>query len=400
VQPTLTPTVPQTGTIRNARIDLLRGMAILLVVIHHLALRIPPEQSLMASVLPRRVIDGLCYHGYEMVFIFFVISGFLITTNALTRWENLNRIELRSFYARRFARIAPCLLILVAVLSVLDLLGAKYYLITHVGQSLPAAISAALGFYLNWYEGHTGYLPGGWDVLWSLSIEEVFYIAFPILCLLLRREWILAPVLVVLALSLPWTHAALADNEIWQEKAYLPGMAAIATGVLAALVAARLFPAHRRWNTLLTTVGVLGIGAVVFADDLLWRTIHDAALLLLTLSAACLVVAFHWKQRALPGTPVAGTAWLCVFGRLSYEIYLTHMFVVFGTVEFFHAAGENLTFGMLWYPPAVALSWALASVVDKTISTPCNRSWRARLMRTGNRPVIPTLTQLGAHPEG
>jgi peptidoglycan/LPS O-acetylase OafA/YrhL len=400
VQPTLTPTVLQTGSIRNARIDLLRGVAILLVVIHHLALRIPLEQSLMASVLPRRVIDGLCYHGYEMVFIFFVISGFLITTNALTRWKSLNRIELRGFYTRRFARIAPCLLTLVAVLSVLHLLGAKYYVITHEGQSLPAASSAALGFYLNWYEGHTGYLPGGWDVLWSLSIEEVFYIAFPILCLLLRREWMLAPVLVVLALSLPWTHAALADNEIWQEKAYLPGMAAIATGVLAALVAARVSRAHRRWTTLLTTIGVLGIGAVVFADDLLWPTINDAVLLLLTFSAACLVMAFHWQQRAVPVRPPPGTAWLCVFGRLSYEIYLTHIFVVFGTVELFRAAGENLYFGMLWYPPAVALSWALASTVDKTISTPCNRSWRARLMRTSSKAAVPALTQLDAQPEG
>jgi uncharacterized membrane protein YcfT len=74
------------GTSRNARIDLLRGVAILLVVIHHLALRIPLEQGFMASGLARRVIDGFCYHGYEMVFVVFVICGFLIATNAALCW--------------------------------------------------------------------------------------------------------------------------------------------------------------------------------------------------------------------------------------------------------------------------------------------------------------------------
>jgi len=210
---------------RNSGIDLLRGMSILLVVLHHIGLRIALKKTAVGALVPHRLLDALNYNGYEAVFVFFTISGFLIAGNALQRWGSLDRIDFRAFYARRFARIMPCLLALVIVLSVLHLLGFEDYLIHHANQSLPRAILAALGLHLNWYEGHTGYLPGNWDVLWSLSIEEVFYIGFPIVCVLARRTWILAPMLVVLALSLPITHAALASNEIWQEKAYLPGMA-------------------------------------------------------------------------------------------------------------------------------------------------------------------------------
>ena len=56
--------------------------------------------------------------------VFFILSGFLITNHALLRWGALARIDARAFYARRFARIVPCLLALVVVLSALDLAGA------------------------------------------------------------------------------------------------------------------------------------------------------------------------------------------------------------------------------------------------------------------------------------
>jgi hypothetical protein len=67
----------------------------------------------------------------------------------------------------------PSLLALITVLSVLHLLAVADYTISRAGQSLPEAIRAAVGLRLNWYEGRTGYLPGNWDVLWSLSIKEV-----------------------------------------------------------------------------------------------------------------------------------------------------------------------------------------------------------------------------------
>ena len=194
---------PGVVTARNPGIDLLRGLAILLVVFNHLGLRMPLKQTALADVLPSWLLVRLNYNGYEAVFVFFVISGFLIAGNAARRWGSLARIDARAFYARRFARIVPCLLVLVAVLSVLDLVGVRDYTILHANQSLPRAILAAPGLHLNWYEGQTGYLPGNWDVLWSLSIEEVFYLGFPLACLLTRQRAVLVPLLVLLALSMP-----------------------------------------------------------------------------------------------------------------------------------------------------------------------------------------------------
>ncbi|GAC1594796.1 MAG: acyltransferase [Myxococcales bacterium] len=356
----------------------MRGLSIVLVILHHVAIRIPLKRGLLATVLPVRLLNALSSNGYEAVFLFFVISGFLIARNALGRWGSLAWIDLRAFYARRAARILPCLVLLVVVLGALHLAGVREYAIVHANQSLPRAIFSALGLHLNWYEGRTGYLPGAWDVLWSLSIEEVFYLGFPLLCLALGRTRLLVPVLSVLALSLPAARAALAGNEIWQEKAYLPGMAAIAAGVLGALAATRIAPPGRRVAALAGAAGAIGVGAVLLVEDLIWPLLGNGTVLVLTASATSLVVACHWHEAAGSRWRLPGTGWLRSFGRLSYECYLTHMFVVFGVVRLFAASGGGLVHGYLWYPPAVALSWLAGALVARCVSGPCERALRTR----------------------
>lgn len=364
---------------RNAGIDLLRGLSILLVVMHHVGLRIPLKQGMLGTFLPKWLLDALIYNGYEAVFIFFVISGFLITSNTLARWGSLAAMDVRSFYARRAARILPCLVLLVAILSVLHLSGAKDYLITKATQSLPRTVLAALGLHLNWYEGRTGWLPGNWDVLWSLSIEEVFYLAFPLVCLGFRKDRYLVPGLLLLAVSLPHTRAALASNAIWQEKAYLPGMAAIATGVLAAWAMARFHPERSRVKRAFSLAGGLGLIAVLCFEGRLWSWLGNGTLLILTISTALLAVAFQMRASDQALFLRAGMGWLRSFGRLSYEIYLSHMFVVWPVVRAFKAMGANLWFGVLWYVPAVALSWLLGWLVARYISVPAERILRKHL---------------------
>ena len=378
---------------RNPGIDLLRGLAIVLVVFNHLGLRIPLKQTALADVLPAWLLSRLNYNGYEAVFVFFVISGFLIAGNALRRWGSLEKIDLRAFYARRFARIVPCLLALIVVLSVLDLLAVPDYTISRPGQSLAGAIWAAVGLHLNWYEGQTGYLPGNWDVLWSLSIEEVFYIGFPLVCLLTRQRRVLVPLLALLALSMPWTHAALRGNEIWQEKAYLPGMSAIAIGVLGALLAASWRLPPRRTSVLLGWLGASGLIAATIYGALMWRLLRDGYLLLLAVSALCLLLACEQRQQRGTWPAWRGLDWLRSWGRLSYEIYLSHMFVVFAVVRVFRLTGGEPRWGCLWYLLALPLCWLLGKAVERWLSLPCER-WLRRCLSKPAGAARPTTAEL------
>lgn len=361
---------------RHAGIDRLRGLAIVLVVLHHVGLRMPLRDTALGEWLPRRLLNALNYNGYEAVFVFFVISGFLIAGNALDRWGDLTRIDLATFYRHRASRILPCLLALVGVLALLHALNVPDYVIERRGQSLGGAVASALGLYLNWYEGQTGYLPGNWDVLWSLSIEEVFYLGFPLVCLLTRRRAVLVPLLVLLALSLPWSLASIAGNEVWKEKAYLPGMAAIATGILGALWVRAWPPAARDARALRWFGGAAMLAMMTLTAPWLWRTMRDGVMLMLTVATLCLLVGMS------PSTPsrnrMRGFGWLESWGRLSYEIYLTHMFVVFTAVRLWRAMGGDPRAGLGWYLPALLLAWWLGWLVARAFSQPCERWLRGR----------------------
>jgi len=307
---------------RNPGIDLLRGLSIVLVVMHHTALRIPLEKGVLADWLPERLLYGVQYDGFESVFLFFVISGFLITSNSLARWGTLEAIDAKAFWRRRAARILPCLLILVALLCGLALAKVPHYTLEQPGQTLPRAALAALTLHINVYEARTGYLPASWDVLWSLSIEEAFYLAFPLVCLALARTRLLVPALAALALSIPIVQAGIHHQPIWFQTNYLQGMAAIAAGVLAALL-----------------------------------------------------IAARWRAAAVGASaPSRVFAWLRSFGRLSYEVYLTHMFVVWLVVDRFTAAGADLRTGWVCYPPVLAGAWALGWLVARFVSTPLERA--------------------------
>jgi peptidoglycan/LPS O-acetylase OafA/YrhL len=163
-------------------VDLLRSLAIFFVLMNHVNMRLLIAKVPYTEGLPDRLVSSLVWNGQLGVQMFFAISGFLITTTTRRRWGTLSRVSLHGFYVMRFARIMPLLLALLVVLSVLHLAHIKDFVVTTKTGGLGRALFAALTFHVNVLEARRGYLPGNWDILWSLSVEEVFYLCFPVDC--------------------------------------------------------------------------------------------------------------------------------------------------------------------------------------------------------------------------
>jgi peptidoglycan/LPS O-acetylase OafA/YrhL len=363
---------------RSAGIDVLRGLCVLLVTLHHIHLRFKFNRFDVGALLPEPVARVVFWSGYFAVITFFAISGFLITTLSLRRWASLDRISWQQFYWLRFARIVPCLLLLVLLLSILHLGGVNGFVIEPERSFLGRAVLAALTFHVNWLEGHHGYLPGGWDVLWSLSVEEVFYLSFPALCLGLRSvRGLLMPLLALIVIG-PFNRTALAGQTPWEDYAYLSCMDGIAFGCLAALLTA-----HRRLSLrVLRSMMALGIAAVslivVFRGSVLTSGLHQVGLgiSVLELGVALILIAL---SQGIGSTVLArGTGLMRGVGRSSYEIYLSHMLVILGLMPFIVASKPKGPWIPVCYVALLISSIALGWLVQRVYSEPLNRALRSR----------------------
>jgi len=300
-------------------IDLLRALAIFLVVIRHVQLRIPFDQTTLLMSLP-----GQIFNEY---------------------------INVKEFYKYRFARIAPPLIALLVILTALHFLGVKDYVIKSKFTYFETLFSA-LTFHLNWLEGMKGYLPGSWDVLWSLSVEEVFYLAFPVVCLLSRRKSIIYIVLIALILIGPFYRYSLEGDKVWQAKAYLSCMDSIALGCLFALVS---------WTKTISALTksmflIVGTMIVVFVlmvkKDPAFDFIGDLYLFktILSVGVGLLLVA-SVRQQLAP---------------------LTHMFVVYSGVRLYKKYNVSLDYSFIWLISILIVSGLLGYIVERYFSKPMN----------------------------
>lgn len=378
------------ATQRFDGVDVLRGLSIAAVVFNHCFIRFLLAGHLLQKVLPPALFRLLYVNGGNGVTVFFAVSGFLITYVSQRRFGSLSKLKPALFYRIRFARIAPLLLAVLAVLSVLHLLHVDLFTISPKRGTLPRALFAALTFHLNWYEAKHGYLPPNWDVMWSLSIEEMFYLFFPLACVGLLRLRRVGVVLFGLLLTMfivlaPMGRTIWAANELEAEKSYLGGMGSIAMGCAAALLLWR----WQERKTLPSAGKLLGLawaGAAVMLFSVSpirieffhplqhWLGQRDLDDSLLTLGTCMVIVGLVGRNRA-GSRWAAPIRWL---GRLSYEVYLTHEFFVLGVTSLAlhvgHTSGKGLGHGMVvWSVLALALSAPFGWLVARYFTEPMNR---------------------------
>jgi peptidoglycan/LPS O-acetylase OafA/YrhL len=373
---------------RNATIDLLRGIAIGVVLLLHYTLAFRLSASPLADWLGKPLLRAITLNGNYGVTIFFVVSGFLITRNSLLRYGRLADMDLRRFYAQRFARLLPSLLLALAIVVALGCLGVPFFDNRDGGNSLPnsyfiVAVGSILTFWHNVLMQSAGYFNYCLNVYWSLSVEMMFYLAFPLLCVLLRRNVLIVAVGVALIAIGPWYRQQHADDEIFFMYGYWACFDAIAMGCLAAMLAQQWQPragfaaAMRPLAALaLAAVYLVGIGG----HEALGFTGIGLATAILMLVASDAPPG-HW----LASLPSRALRWL---GSHSYEVYLFHIIVL--------AAMRNVTdkehlayeWKLPWLLVFVAASAAVAAAVARWIGQPSERWLRARLGGAGRRNAV------------
>lgn len=356
-------------------VDLLRGLAIFLVLMNHVNMQLLFARVPYTRSLPEQLVYSLVWNGQFGVQIFFAVSGFLITSTTLRRWKTVSKVSLRGFYQLRFARIAPLLLLLLTVLSSLHLAHVKHFVVSQKTGGLPGALLAALTFHINLLEARKDYLPGNWDILWSLSVEEVFYLFFPLACVLFRRIRFLLIPLAIFVLLGPFARSkAFNPNPVWREYSYLGGMDAIALGCITALILSK----RSLSCTPLKTCAICGAALVLFilcfslqAYKLgLGRSGLDMSVLAI---GTCMLIAFaaqtHWRAPGILGP-------LKIIGQRSYEIYLTHEFIVIAFAAIFIQLGKSMKLVPVLFVAVIVVAACLGAFIAWIYSEPMNRRLR------------------------
>lgn len=371
-------------SLRNQGIDLIRGLCILAVILLHLNIHFGLTDTFLKELLPKKIFSLLFWSGYYGVVIFFTLSGYLITNSILLKWKTLPQINLSHFYWLRFSRIMPLLLLLILTLSILHFTGVKGFIIQEEKTSLARAIIAALTFHINLLEIQVGYLPASWDILWSISIEETFYLAFPIACLFIKKESHFLMVLVPILLVSAWARVGLfAGNELG-DKNHLAYVDCLALGCMAAMVAKKHFSekALRIWMV----IGCCLVFLVVYFKGFIYQSgMTDLGLnvTILAFGIFLILLTLHERPTIKSRALAWSLQWLIQMGRYSYEIYLSHMFVILGGAWAFDFL--NVSDGLLipYLILLILITYLLGYVLFNFFSEPVNL-WLRRKIRRNN----------------
>lgn len=277
--------------------------------------------------------QGWSSGGFLGVDVFFVLSGFLITSLLVVEHRNRGRLAYPAFWGRRLRRLLPALLACLALAALLTGLG----VLREVHGSTRADALASLLYVQNWHK----IAAGGSDVsplghTWSLSVEEQWYLVWPVLVGLLlawlaaRSRRPLLTIVIGLALGSAVWMGVLAETKSFDRAYYGTDARAQSLLVGAALGVLMLgwSGASRRSRRLALDVGgVLGLAFLValvpLAEDRSSWLVHGGFLLVALASGLVIAAAVQPNGRGLR----RALAWrpLVALGLISYGVYLYHL---------------------------------------------------------------------------
>lgn len=338
-------------------LDGLRAVAILIVFLSHAGL---------SHIVP----------GLFGVTIFFFLSGYLITTLMRLECERTGGINLRDFYMRRALRIFPPFYLVLGVIALLGVTGGVE------GDFSWSAMAAQAGFVSNYWEIYGGLQPAGTEVMWSLAVEEHFYLLFPLFyivlrCVLPEARYQFMALIGLCGLVLAWRLFLVHEWQVIDlhhggahhprtchgTDTRLDGLlfgCALAVFGNPALDAAKGRKRSLLWIGLPLSGAVLGVSFllrdVAFRET--WRY---------TIQGLALIPVFIAVIRHPDWLPFRflNWAWVRKFGVLSYAFYLVHSLVI-ALVE------THLPLSKLWQGVAAfAVSMILAWVMHLVIEKPC-----------------------------
>lgn len=364
---------------RDLYIDSLRGVAIILVLGTHGCSLL----NVLFPFLSLEKLNNLLSSGYYGVVIFFTLSGFLITRNTLQRYGRISKIKMYEFYSMRIGRIFPPLLLFITIMFLLGYFQIGKFTPPNLSMLVGAVYNAIIFQYNNYY--FQANVPGmiHWSPLWSLSIEETFYLLYPIACILSRRTIIFILLLLSLIIFGPF-----AREKFWIFS-WLGCADLISIGCLTAILNHKFvtFTKNNYINTSLRLIGMFSIIILLLNYDAKKNLIYIPTILSLATALFLLGSNFSSSLHCLWAPWKLIIKILESFGKLSYEIYLFHIAIILAFAHLIHNcilflnANSNMIL-FLFKSSLLLLIFIICKIISKFFSEPLNKMIRSILNHT------------------